>query len=288
VGVSGLERASRRHRDQLPPGVRGGSLTTSQPGGDHTQVLGHRGSPDPRHPENSVAAVTQGLRQGADGVEVDVRLTADDVLVCVHDEFLLTGSGERLDVAASASSELLGVAGQASLATLPEVLAAAQTPLGSRLVVEAKPVADISVAVRTAAVLADVLGAAAGSADVTVSSFDPDLLAFVRTTCAALPLRTALLGAASADAVAVVLRARADGHDEVHLPLVAVRTTPQAVAIAHWLGLAVTAWTVNRGRDLRWVAELGVDAVITDDVPGARSKLEWAAVGELDAPVGAA
>lgn len=262
-----------------------GSLATSRPDGNQTQVLGHRGAPDPRRPENSVAAVTQALRQGADGVEVDVRLTGDDVLVCVHDEFLLTGSGERLDVATSASSELLGVAGQAFPATLPEVLAAAQGPLGSRLVVEAKPVADISVAVRTAAVLADVLGAAAGSADVTVSSFDPDLLALVRTTCAGLPLRTALLGGTSADAVAVVRRARADGHDEVHLPLVAVRTTPRAVAIAHWLGLAVTVWTVNRGRDLRWVAGLGVDAVITDDVPGARSKLEWATVGELDVPV---
>src|SRR3954470_1352517 len=85
---------------------------------DRVQVLGHRGSPDPGRPENSVAAVTQALRQGADGVEVDVRLTADDVLLCVHDEFLLTAGGARLDVATSASRELLGVADRTSLATL--------------------------------------------------------------------------------------------------------------------------------------------------------------------------
>jgi glycerophosphoryl diester phosphodiesterase len=262
-----------------------GSLPPSRRDRTQVQVLGHRGSPDPGRQENSVAAVTQALRQGADGVEVDVRLTADDVLVCVHDEFLLTGTGARLDVAASASSDLLGVTGRPSLATLPEVLAGVQGTLGSRVVVEAKPVADVSVAVRTAAVLADVLGTAAGSAELTVSSFDPDLLTLIRTACAALPVRTALLGGSSADAVAVVRRAHGDGHDEVHLPLVSVRTTPQAVAIAHWLGLSVALWTVNRGRDLRWVAELGVDAVITDDVPGARSKLDWATVGELAVPV---
>src|SRR3954454_17389746 len=47
---------------------------------DRVGVLGHRGFPAPGRPENSVAAVTEALRQGADGVEIDVRLTADGVL----------------------------------------------------------------------------------------------------------------------------------------------------------------------------------------------------------------
>jgi glycerophosphoryl diester phosphodiesterase len=248
---------------------------------DRVRVFGHRGSPAPGRPENSVAAVTEALRQGADGVEVDVRLTADDTLVCSHGPVLRTRTGARLDVATSASGDLLGVAGRNSLATLAEVLAAAQRPVGTQVVVEAKPVTDIAVAVRTARALADVLGAAAGSADLTVSSFDPALLAVIRTTCADLPVRTALLGDTSAPAAAVVWRAHEDGHDEVHLPLVGVRRTPQAVETARSLGLAVTFWTVNRRRDLRWAAELGVDAVITDDVPGARRELDRVAVGEL-------
>jgi glycerophosphoryl diester phosphodiesterase len=255
---------------------------------DRVRVLGHRGSPGRGRPENSVAALTEALRQGADGVEVDVRLTADDTLVCAHDRVVLTRTGARLDVAASASGDLLGVAGRNSVATLAEVLAAAQHPVGSQVVVEAKPVTDVAVAVRTAHALADVLGAAAGSADVTVSSFDPALLAVIRTTSADLPVRTALLGGTTAPAAAVVRRAHEDGHDAVHLSLVGVRRTPQAVETARWLGLAVTVWTVNRRRDLRRVAELGVDAVITDDVPGARRELDRAAVGELAGAVAVA
>jgi glycerophosphoryl diester phosphodiesterase len=165
------------------------------------------------------------------------------------------------------------------------MLAAAQHPVGAQVVVEAKPVTDVAAAVRTAHALADVLGAATGSADITVSSFDPALLAVIRATCADLPLRTALLGDASAPAAAVVRRAHEDGHDEVHLPLVGVRRMPEAVETARWLGMAVTLWTVNRRRDLRWVAELGVDAVITDDVPGARRKLDLTPVGEPAAAV---
>ncbi|WP_448621976.1 glycerophosphodiester phosphodiesterase [Geodermatophilus sp. URMC 65] len=251
---------------------------------DRVRVVGHRGSPAPGCPENSVAAVTEALRQGADGVEVDVRLTADDTLVCAHDPVVLTRTGTRRDVAASVSGDLLGVAGRNSLATLAEVLAAAQQHVGSEVVVEAKPVTDVTVAARTAHALADVLGATAGGAEVTVSSFDPALLAVIRRICVDLPVRTALLGDTWTRTAAVVWRAHEDGHDQVHLPLVGVRRAPQAVGTARWLGLPVTLWTVDRPRDLRWAADLGVDAVITDDVPGARRELHRAAPGE---PAGA-
>jgi glycerophosphoryl diester phosphodiesterase len=226
-------------------------------GSDRIRVLGHRGAPAPGRPENSVAAVTAALRQGADGVEIDVWLTADGRLVCAHDL-----AGADLD----------------SLATLPEMLAAAQRPAGSQVVVEAKPVTGAALARATAAALADTLRTAAGDADITVSSFDADLLAVIRTTCADLPVRTALLGDKTDPAAAVVRRAFQDGHDEVHLPLAAVARTPEAVETARALGLAVALWTVNRPRDLRWAAELGVDAVITDDVPVAQRELARATV----------
>jgi glycerophosphoryl diester phosphodiesterase len=258
-----------------------GSLLLSGRDCDRVRVLGHRGSPGPGRPENSVAAVTAALHQGADGAEIDVRLTADDRLVLSHDGIVLTHNGQRLDVASSSSDDLLSAAGPNSVATLADVLAALQRPAGSSVVVEAKSVTDVAVAVRTASVLADVLGATAGNADVTVSSFDPTLLALIRRTCADLPVRTALLGDTADPAAAVVRRAHVDGHDEVHLPLVGVRRTPWAVDTARSLGLAVTCWTVNRRSDLRWVAELGVDAVITDDVQGARTELDRAAAVEL-------
>lgn len=225
--------------------------------GDRVRVIGHRGAPVGGRPENSVPAVTEALLQGADGVEVDVWLIDDGTLVCTHD--------------------LDGVADPGSLATLPELLAAAQDPAGAQVVVEAKPVADPAVAALTAAALADVLARCAGNAAITVSSFDPALLTLIRATCADLPVRTALLGEKADPALDVVLRAHEDGHDEVHLPLVAVRRTPDAVEMARLLGLSVSLWTVNARSDLQWVAELGVDAVISDDILTAWSELDRAA-----------
>jgi len=40
--------------------------------------------------------------------------------------------------------------------------------------------------------------------------------------------------------------------------------TPELVAEAHALGLAVNVWTVNAPRDLQAMVALGVDTVITD------------------------
>ena len=232
------------------------TLFRSGPSSDRIQVIGHRGAPAPGIAENSPAAVTRALRQGADGVEIDVWLVGDGTLVCTHD---------------------LAGADVPSLATLSDLLAAAQRPAGARVVVEAKPVADAAVARATADALAGVLQTSAGSADITISSFDADLLATIRAACADLPVRTALLGEKADPAAAVVRRAVRDGHDEVHLPMVAVRRSPRDVQTARELGLSVALWTVNRRADLEWAAELGVDAVITDDVLGARAELDRAA-----------
>jgi glycerophosphoryl diester phosphodiesterase len=244
---------------------------------DRVRVLGHRGAPGHGRPDNTVAAVTEALLQGADGVEVDVWLTADGTLVCTHDQFVRTPAGARLDVTASESGELIGLGGQSFLATLPELLDAVQQHEGAQVVVEAKPVTDTAVAARTASALADVLRSFAGSAAITVSSFDPALLAMIRSACADLPVRTALLGGKAVSAALIVRRAHEDGHDEVHLPLAGVRHTPEAVELAHRLGLSVALWTVNGRSDLQLVAELGVDAVITDDVLTAWSELDRAA-----------
>jgi glycerophosphoryl diester phosphodiesterase len=233
------------------------ALLSSGSDGDQVRVLAHRGSPAPGRPENSAAAVTEALLQGADGVEIDVRLTADGTLVCSHDPV-----------------DLLDAARRASLATLAEVLAAAQLAEGTQVVVEAKPVSGPALALRTAQALAEVLRTAAGTAAITVSSFDPALLAVIREACADLPVRTALLGDRTDAVDDVVRRASEDGHDEVHLPLTGVRRMPQVVEMAHSRGLTVALWTVNRRAALQWVAELGADAVITDDVLTAWSELD--------------
>src|SRR6476620_4548302 len=52
--------------------------------GGHPFVVAHRGASAER-PEHTLAAYELALKEGADGVECDVRLTRDGHLVCVHD-----------------------------------------------------------------------------------------------------------------------------------------------------------------------------------------------------------
>src|ERR1700761_2870857 len=62
----------------------------------HPFVVAHRGASAAR-PEHTLAAYELALKEGADGVECDVRLTRDGHLVCVHDRRLeRTSSGVGL------------------------------------------------------------------------------------------------------------------------------------------------------------------------------------------------
>src|ERR1700761_5194663 len=62
----------------------------------HPFVVAHRGASGAL-PEHTLAAYDLALREGADGVECDVRLTRDGHLVCVHDRRLdRTSSGAGL------------------------------------------------------------------------------------------------------------------------------------------------------------------------------------------------
>jgi len=53
-----------------------------------TMVCSHRGVHDLDHPENSLPAVIKAMELGVDFVEIDIRETADDVLVLMHDSTL--------------------------------------------------------------------------------------------------------------------------------------------------------------------------------------------------------
>jgi len=57
------------------------------------KVIGHRGASE-NAPENTLSSISEAWSQSADGVEVDVRLTKDLKLVCIHDKNTLRTSGK--------------------------------------------------------------------------------------------------------------------------------------------------------------------------------------------------
>jgi glycerophosphoryl diester phosphodiesterase len=244
-------------------------------------ILAHRGLPGADRPENTTAAVAAAFDHGADGVELDLRLTGDGVLAVSHDADLARLTGCAMPVATTSWAALSGAAadGGVRLARVEQVLALAA---GRRVVLELKkppprPGAERRTAEALVAQLRALLDAEV-PLEVTVSSFSPTLVAAVR---ALLPtdgrVRTALLGRPLDRSTSILRQALDAGHDEVHPHVLPLLAEPEVVAAAHACGTAVVPWTVNRRRDVRRLDRLGVDGLITDVPASARAAASRAA-----------
>jgi glycerophosphoryl diester phosphodiesterase len=71
-------------------------------------VIAHRGA-SAHEPEHTLAAYTEAIKVGSDGLECDVRLTADGHLVCVHDRSVRRTSNGRGLVSTLELTELEGL-----------------------------------------------------------------------------------------------------------------------------------------------------------------------------------
>jgi glycerophosphoryl diester phosphodiesterase len=228
-------------------------------------VLGHRGA---RHasPENTFAAFELAIREGADGIELDVRLDGDGNPIVLHDRTLarITGWHDVRDVETLGATELARVdAGRGErVPRLDDVLAWAAR--GGHLVnVELKR--DVSSRARLVDGVARALRALPGTdpAEVVLcSSFDPRIV----RALSALDLPVGWLVHAGQRVLKEARGSRLLGAVAVHPE----RVLASATRVARWhrAGALVNVWTVNDPSEARALAALGVDALITDR-PGA-------------------
>src|SRR4029079_1634404 len=93
-------------------------------------VFAHRGG-SALAPENTIAAFDNGLALGADGLELDVHLSRDGVVVVHHDRLLDRTTTLRGPIGERTSAELQG----AAVPTLAQVLARYRDP---RIIIEMK------------------------------------------------------------------------------------------------------------------------------------------------------
>src|SRR5262245_17956926 len=218
-------------------------------------VFAHRGG-DGLAPENILAAFDKGLELGADGLELDVRLSRDGTVMVHHDRTLDRTTALTGPIGARDAAELQ----TASVPTLSEVLARYRD---ARLIVELK----INHPDFAAAVVKDVRRAGADER-VCIGSFGRRVVRAVRA------LAPAIATSAAREEVRIALyrswcrwpvsRPRYGGYQ---IPEFAGRTrvvSPRFVADAHGAGLAVQVWTVDDEADARRLLGWGVDALITD------------------------
>lgn len=279
-------------------------MTVVEPDGSAAapRVLAHRGA-SARWPEHSRRAYEQALADGADGLECDVRLTADDVPVCWHDADLdrtSDGSGPvraqtldllrtlRLRGGGSDEGERGGVL---TVAELLDLALGAGRPV--RLAIELKHPSPYGFAAEDAVV--DLLEAAGwdpgtgtvGAVQISLMSFHPGALRHLLARVPAAHLMVLLdevdVRAAVAEhapnrmlapfAVVALRRLRrqaerlADGVVGGVGPSVALLAAhPERVVRWHDAGRLVRVWTVDEPADLELCRRAGVDEV-TSNVP---------------------
>ncbi|MCC6646263.1 MAG: glycerophosphodiester phosphodiesterase [Polyangiaceae bacterium] len=222
-------------------------------------IIGHRGVRGAR-PENTLAAFELAASLGADGVELDVRVSRDGALVVAHDPDLSRVSGGR-DTRAVADVEAdelarVELGGGAGVPRLSEVLALARAR-GLFVNVEMKrDVPDRRAVVRRTL---EALREPRFAERVVVSSFDPFMLeAFALGS----RVPVALLFHRGQAHLRPWLVARALRVDALHPERTLIGRDLSAAA-----GRVVNVWTVNDPTEARLLADVGVDGLITD-VPG--------------------
>lgn len=230
------------------------------------RIVAHRGS-SRQAVENTLDAFQLARRQGADGVELDARLSADGVLLVHHDRnwsSRLPGVGGHLG---RAVAETLAAARPLAVPTLAEVL---DTCDGMLVNIELKTdgIAGLgeddgrradAARDRLAGALVELLSERGGRDQVLVSSFDAAVLDLVAARSPA-----CRLGWLTEDrpGPAVLARLAASGHVAVHPHWTVIDAG--LVEATHRAGLAVFTWTVDDPASVAQLATLGVDAIITN------------------------
>ncbi|KUM91420.1 glycerophosphodiester phosphodiesterase [Streptomyces cellostaticus] len=213
-------------------------------------AVAHRGDPY-RFRENTVGSLRSALDQGADAVEIDVRLTRDGVPVLLHDETLQRLWEHDRPLLSLSADEVRGLTA-GGVPTLEEALAATD---GSRVMVDLcgrvdhRSVQKIMDVVRQAGARDRVYYCAHAEAMLAVRAADPSAeIALTWTSLA--PPRPALLAAIHPRWLNY--RFSLIDHD------LATRV--------HHDGYLLSVWTPDTRRSLRRLLTLGVDSITTNRI----------------------
>jgi glycerophosphoryl diester phosphodiesterase len=242
-------------------------------------VYAHRGGAALR-PENTIAAFDHGLSFGVDGLEFDVHLSSDGVVVVHHDETLERTTGAAGRIADRTADELARLdagftfqsGGGDSPASFPfrgvglgvprlrDVLQRYST---ARFIIELKT-SEPELARKTV----DEVRRASAVERTAVGSFYRRALHAVRTYEPRIPT-----GASQEETRWALYRSwigwplARTSYREFQVPeRLGVNTivTPRFISHAHRAGLPVKIWTVNTEEDMRRLLAWGADALISD------------------------
>ena len=256
-----------------PPPVCQDTLVHPAVSATRPLIFAHRGGAG-LAPENTIPAFNRGLALGADGLELDVRLSRDGIPVVHHDEWLDRTTDAIGPVAAKDAAELAMVnasagfvraghrwdGGPVGVPTLREVL---RRYRHVKLIVELKgPSRGLARAVvdevrQANAVDRTCLGGFSWRAMREARRCEPRLA----TGASKMEVRAALYGSR------IGLCVPLGGYAAFQVPQQADGTrvvSRRFVRCAHRAQIAVQVWTVDDPADMRRLLDWNIDAIITD------------------------
>jgi glycerophosphoryl diester phosphodiesterase len=228
-----------------------------------TIVWAHRGSSF-LAPENTLEAFELAAEQKADGIELDIHLTADGQLAVIHDETLERTTNGTGFVESHTMTELKKLDANilhpeyqgAKIPTLPEVLDFVKgNSLRLNIEIKEEHEPNPELTKQLAKLILDF-----GLKDRTMyCSFNHysllGLRRFLPDACIGLLYHGGLVNPWD--------YAKAIGADCLH-PYYRFGLLDNHVEQAHKAGLKMNVWTVNEPDDIRWVYEQGADGIITN------------------------
>jgi glycerophosphoryl diester phosphodiesterase len=227
-------------------------------------LIGHRGSSYDA-PENTIAAAKLAWEEKADGIEIDVRMTADEQIVVIHDETTIRTSAQRFSVSKTTLEQLKKIdfgltknpkwAGE-KIATLQEVLDA--TPAGKKLIIEYK------CAPNAIEKLKETLKVSGRASDVAIACFDLQILKLIRKTFPDTKVYW-LHDVSEIDSYLrdwIIEKSLKEGFNGFLLADSGI--DEDLIELTKKAKLELFAWTVNSPILCRKFSKWGVDGVITD------------------------
>ena len=226
-------------------------------------VYGHRGAAG-EAPENTIAGCRHAIERGARHLELDLRLSADNKLMVIHDAKVNRTTDHRGSVSRYNADDLWAMDGRRTgppwprkrdcgIPTLAALLDATPEIKGYYLEVKTGP------GTRSGLII-DALGAhfpdRRSARNVVITSLNRKFLTSIRQTLPHVPLG---LISVRGD----IINTLRDFHfDELHLQWSAIN--PVTVLLIKSLGIRVAGWTINDPQIVRNLHRLKVNSIITD------------------------
>lgn len=223
----------------------------------NTGIVAHRGAFKKNNlPENSIASLKEAIRLQCQGSEFDIRITADDSLVIIHDPVHAGIKVEETNYNELVSHKL---SNGEILPTLQEYLEAGMHQNETKLVLEVKPSTvgkpRSLLSAEKSFALVQKLGI---EEKVIYISFDYDVIKKILSLNPGAPVQY-LNGDKSPEQL------KADGVNGIDYNLSVFRKNPSWIESAKKHKIVLNAWTVNKPGDMDWLLNHHFEFITTDE-----------------------